>query len=56
MKRVSVYETNDKSSVQAITAGPDGNLWFSGRIPGIGALIGRIATDGQITEFQLGGT
>ena len=54
-EKSSAYYSSE-SSVQTITSGPDGNLWFSGRIPGIGALIGRIATDGQITEFQLGGT
>jgi virginiamycin B lyase len=35
-----------------ITAGPDGALWFT-ELPQVGtSKIGRITTDGQITEFQ----
>ena len=33
-----------------ITAGPDGALWFAGGV-GSPAFIGRIATDGTVTEF-----
>jgi len=38
----------------AITAGPDGNLWFTeiGHV-GVGSSIGRITTSGKITEFAL---
>jgi hypothetical protein len=36
----------------AITAGPDGNLWFTEIL---GKQIGRITPDGSITEFPLGG-
>jgi streptogramin lyase len=36
----------------AITAGPDGNLWFT-EIGHVGAFIGRITTSGTITEFLL---
>jgi streptogramin lyase len=34
---------------ESITAGPDGNLWFTE--PGVGK-IGRITTSGVVTEFQ----
>ena len=38
----------------AITAGPDGNLWFTEIGPvGVGSSIGRITTSGKITEFPL---
>jgi virginiamycin B lyase len=39
----------------AITAGPDGALWFTERGNGLGAgrKIGRIATGGTITEFPI---
>jgi len=36
----------------AITAGPDGNLWFT-EIGRVGSSIGRISTAGKITEFPL---
>jgi streptogramin lyase len=36
----------------AITAGPDGNLWFTEFTPGI-RTIGRITPEGAITEFPL---
>jgi streptogramin lyase len=36
----------------AITAGPDGNLWFT-EIGHVGSSIGRITTSGKITEFPL---
>jgi len=36
----------------AITAGPDGNLWFT-EIGHVGSSIGRISTSGTITEFLL---
>ena len=38
----------------SITAGPDGNLWFTEIGPtGVGASIGRITTSDKITEFPL---
>jgi len=38
----------------SITAGPDGNLWFTEIGPaGLGSSIGRITTSGKITEFPL---
>ena len=38
----------------SITAGPDGNLWFTEIGPaGVGSSIGRITTSGNITEFPL---
>jgi virginiamycin B lyase len=37
----------------AITAGPDGNAWFTESTPGAGAAIGRITPDGRITEFPV---
>jgi len=36
----------------AITAGPDGDLWFT-EIGRVGSSIGRITTAGKITEFSL---
>src|SRR6266487_4440522 len=36
----------------AITAGPDGNLWFT-EIGHVGSSIGRTTTSGKITEFPL---
>jgi len=36
----------------AITAGPDGNIWFT-EIGHVGSSIGRITTSGTITEFLL---
>ncbi len=45
-------QAGNRSSLEDITAGPDGNLWFtdSGGRPA----IGRITPDGQITEFSAG--
>jgi hypothetical protein len=37
----------------AITAGPDGNAWFTESTPGAGAAIGRITPGGTITEFPV---
>jgi streptogramin lyase len=37
------------SGPRGITAGPDGNLWFT---EAVGNKIGRITTDGMITEFS----
>jgi len=37
----------------AITAGPDGNLWFIEIMQNGGSFIGRITTSGKITEFPL---
>jgi len=37
----------------AITAGPDGNLWFTEILQNGGSSIGRITTSGKITEFPL---
>ncbi|HLX58959.1 MAG TPA: Virginiamycin B lyase [Ktedonobacteraceae bacterium] len=37
----------------AITAGPDGNLWFTEILQNGGSSIGRITTAGKITEFPL---
>jgi virginiamycin B lyase len=37
----------------AITAGPDGNAWFTESTPGAGAAIGRITPGGSITEFPV---
>ena len=36
-----------------ITAGPDGNLWFTDRAA---SSIGRITTAGSVTEFRFGGS
>jgi streptogramin lyase len=37
-------------SIGAITAGPDGNLWY---VDGGAAVVGRITTSGVVTEFPL---
>jgi streptogramin lyase len=37
----------------AITAGPDGNAWFTESAPGSAAAVGRIRPDGRITEFPV---
>jgi streptogramin lyase len=39
---------------QAITAGPDGNVWFT-EAGGLPPAVGRITPDGTITEFPLPG-
>src|SRR5579883_403985 len=39
-----------RGSPEAITAGPDGNLWFTEKV---GNRIGRITPQGQISEFPL---
>ena len=41
------------SDPTALTAGPDGNVWFA---EVIGGRIGRITPAGEITEFALGGS
>jgi streptogramin lyase len=46
----SVTITSTAHGPQAITAGPDGNLWFTEQQ---GNAIGRITPAGQITEFPL---
>jgi sugar lactone lactonase YvrE len=38
-------------TVESITAGPDGALWFTQPAAGI---VGRITTDGAITQYQVG--
>jgi virginiamycin B lyase len=43
-------DTNGVSTYPVITAGPDGNLWFTYLS---GSRIGRITPTGQITEFPL---
>jgi len=42
---------DEPASPEAITAGPDGNLWFTERYAG---RIGRITPDGVVTEFADG--
>ena len=42
--------TTSSSQPEGITAGPDGNLWFT---EGLGNKIGRITTSGVFTEFPL---
>jgi virginiamycin B lyase len=41
------------SSPNGITQGPDGNLWFTEWGTGSHGAIGRITTDGKITEYPL---
>jgi len=53
----AVYTINEynifsyDSNPWAITAGPDGNLWFTES--GVGSKIGRITTAGVLTEFPI---
>jgi streptogramin lyase len=44
------------SGIQAfdITAGPDGNLWFTGDTNLGGGVIGKITTSGKVTEYTAG--
>jgi streptogramin lyase len=45
-------------SVRAVAAGPDGNVWFTCEHelarPGVGALIGRVTPQGDVTRFKAG--
>ena len=49
---ITEYGLHDLSAPCAITAGPDGNLWFT-ECNINGNAIGRITTSGVITEFML---
>src|SRR5204863_2328383 len=42
------YQLGDSRGPVGITAGPDGNVWFTEAFPD---MIGRITTDGVVTEF-----
>ena len=44
--------SDDRASPADITAGPDGNLWFT---EGCAGRIGRITTAGVVTEFPIPG-
>ena len=48
---VTEYRSGEVTGPNAITAGPDGNLWFT---EDYGHRIGRITQDGVITEFSTG--
>jgi streptogramin lyase len=41
------------SGVRFVTAGPDGNVWYTRLGPGLGNRIGRITPSGLFTEFEL---
>src|SRR5262249_52347205 len=41
------------ASVGALTAGPDGNVWFTETLYPTGEKVGRITPAGQITEFTI---
>src|SRR5262249_18400639 len=41
------------SQAVALTAGPDGNVWFTANIYPSGEVVGRITPAGQITEFRI---
>jgi streptogramin lyase len=47
---ITLFPLRDASWPFSITSGPDNNLWFTELI---GNKIGRISTDGTITEFEL---
>lgn len=37
----------------ALTAGPDGNVWFAGpRVGGDALVVGKVTPDGEVTEYQ----
>jgi virginiamycin B lyase len=42
-------QTSSGAGPYSITAGPDGNLWFTEQVN----QIGRITTSGVVTEFQI---
>ncbi len=50
---ISAPDRLPKSGPAGITAGTDGNLWFTDFNTAYDALIGRITPEGQITEFPL---
>src|SRR6266508_3770137 len=51
-KRITEYSIPTAGSVPiGIVSGPDGNLWFT---ESIGKKIGRITTEGTITEYPTG--
>jgi len=56
---ITEFPTRPNSQPNAITSGPDGNLWFTygakGSCAGCGAYIGQITPSGTITEFPLPG-
>jgi virginiamycin B lyase len=48
---ITEFPIPTKSAPIGITAGPDGNVWFTEIMQGVGK-IGRITPSGTITEFQ----
>jgi streptogramin lyase len=54
-EQTSFLPTASASRARAMTAGPDGNIWFVGvtPFPEIGESIGRITPSGQIAEFPM---
>jgi streptogramin lyase len=49
---ITEFTIPTKSAPIGITAGPDGNLWFTEITQGVGE-IGRITPSGSITEFPV---
>jgi streptogramin lyase len=47
--KITEFPLSSKSSPGAITAGPDGNLWFTENM--LDSKVGRITLNGTITEF-----
>lgn len=55
--QVSEYELGAGTRPQALTAGPDGNLWFAGIrnvSGGFTDVLGKVTPAGEVTEFELG--
>ena len=50
--RITEFSSGTSSFTLAVTAGPDGNVWFSeGGVP---SRIGKITTAGVVTEYSSG--
>jgi streptogramin lyase len=48
------YSLADGIFAQAMTAGPDGNLWFTGKGPSTGReVVGKVTPAGEVTEYPL---
>lgn len=55
--KVSEYPLARGTHAQALTAGPDGNIWFAGLNygpAGVTDILGKVTPKGKVTEFRLG--
>ena len=48
--------TNNINTLEGISEGPDGNVWFVGYTFGGNVGIGKITAAGQVSEYAIGGT